>query len=207
MDEQTRARALEPFFTTKRLGRGTGLGLSTVHGIVTQCGGELLVDSAPGVGSTFTVLLPASEELASTVPISEGPPSEAQLGCETILVAEDEEGVRRATCRILQARGYRVLDACDGEQACQLAKRYHGPIHLLLSDVVMPGQPGPAVYRRLRELRPELRVLYMSGHCWDVVHGQSGLSVDHELLPKPFTAAELAQRVRAVLDGPPRDGR
>lgn len=198
MDEETRAHVFEPFFTTKR-GSGTGLGLSTVYGIVTQSGGHIDVDSEPGHGTRFSIYLPRVEGVAdpsAPVPVQ----AELPAGTETILLVEDEERVRELAREILETRGFEVLEARHGAEALGLAERHAGPIHLLLADVVMPRMSGPEVARRLGELRPATKVAYISGYALEVVtaHGMSAAEVP--LLQKPFTAGALLRKVREVLD-------
>jgi two-component system, cell cycle sensor histidine kinase and response regulator CckA len=197
MDAATRAQAFEPFFTTKPKGKGTGLGLATVYGIVQQSGGGLAVDSAPGRGTTMRVYLPATTAASSAAP-AEPPPIRDSAGTETILLVEDNDAVRDLTARALRRRGYRVHEARDAQEALDWAANAPGPAHLLLTDVMMPGSSGPNLASRLLQRNPRLRVLYMSGYSDDpaAVHG------DLPLLQKPFTPAALAERVRATLDAP-----
>ena len=199
MDQATVARIFEPFFTTKPKGKGTGLGLSTVYGIVKQSGGLMTVDSEPGRGTTFTVYLPRVDEpVEAPIRKSEPPP---QGGSETILVAEDEPGVHRLVSRVLKQLGYEVLLATTPEQALAHARDHDGPIHLLLSDVVLPQMSGRALADRIRERRPEVAVLYMSGYT-DVMIAQLGmLDAGTPFLQKPFSPSLLARRIRASLDG------
>jgi PAS domain S-box-containing protein len=202
MDEAVRSRIFEPFFTTKDPGRGTGLGLSTVYGIVKQTGGYVMVDSAPGAGSTFTILLP----VASTPPrpAKRAARRPRARGTETVLVAEDEEGVRGPVRRILAAHGYRVLEAADGPAALALAASHPGNIDLLLTDVVMPGMGGAELARRLCRERTGLRVMFMSGYSDEAVATQGALSPGAAFLQKPFSVEELVGRLREVLDGAER---
>jgi two-component system, cell cycle sensor histidine kinase and response regulator CckA len=198
MDDEVRGRLFEPFFTTKELGRGTGLGLATVYGIVRQSGGHIQVRSRPGEGSSFTVYLPRAEAprpargaLAAAAPVSGG--------SETVLVAEDEEAVRHLVCRVLRAKGYRVLEARHAEAALDLAAATAEPIDLLVSDLVMPGLGGRALADRLLNLRPALRVLFITGYAPEAVERQGRLPAGHGLLEKPFTADQLAHKVRETL--------
>jgi signal transduction histidine kinase len=201
MDEKTRARIFEPFFTTKEPGKGTGLGLSTVYGIIKQSGGFVWVTSEPGQGTTFKIYLPqvadAGEPVTRTLE-----PARPPSGAETILLAEDEERVRVLACRLLERMGYRVLAASRADEAQQMAERHAGPIHLLLTDVVMPGGSGPELAERLAGTHPETRVLYMSGYTDDAIVHRGVIAPGIELLEKPFTPATLAKRVRDVLDQP-----
>ena len=202
MDEATRSRMFEPFFTTKPHGQGTGLGLSTVYGFVRQCGGYIGVLSTPGEGTSIELLLPRAPAMRVLKPHTPPPqPTEDRKpGRETVLVVEDEEAVRQFAVASLQRHGYQVLSASSGEEALKVASSYLGTIHLLLTDVVMPGMKGPELAGRLRALRPGLRVLLMSGYAADVV--TSGDLKDAALMAKPFSPASLSQTVRNALDLP-----
>ena len=189
-------RAFEPFFTTKGSG-GTGLGLATVYGIVTQAGGEVSLASSVGVGTTVTVLLPASD-VSDISPSSDISPIGGRG--ETLLVVEDEAALRDVAGRILSGAGYHVLAAECGASALELAARHEGPIDLLVSDVVMPGMLGKELAERLTGMRPDTRVLYMSGYAQPVLHSQGTLDPGIELLEKPFTAGDLLAAVRKRLD-------
>jgi two-component system cell cycle sensor histidine kinase/response regulator CckA len=198
MDAETQSRVFEPFFTTKEPGKGTGLGLATVYGIVAQSGGSIRVDSEPGRGTTFKVLLPRVDEPAAV------DPPRAQLpaggGCETVLVAEDEDGVRALICEVLRSLGYRVLEAPRPEAALDLMAGEGAPVRLLLTDVVMPGMDGRQLAERLTARQPNLRVLYMSGYTGEAIARHGVLEHGTELLQKPFTPEALARKVREVLD-------
>jgi PAS domain S-box-containing protein len=198
IDEESRTHIFEPFFTTKEVGKGTGLGLSTVYGIVKQGRGWIRVDSELGKGSTFRVYLP---QIPGSLAASAGEKSAAlpRTGSETLLVVEDQDEVRGVTIAILQHNGYKVLGAQDGYAALTLVERHPAPIHLLVTDVVMPGMNGSELARRLRRLRPEIRVLFTSGYTQDLI-GEGGV-LDREVayLAKPFTPEKLAQKVREVL--------
>ena len=200
MDAATRAQVFEPFFTTKPAGAGTGLGLSTVHGIVEQSGGRLTIESTIGRGTEVAVHLPAAAPDAGGPAAAASAPSEAAGGTETVLVVEDEDAVRAAVRRALEARGYRVLDAHDGTEGIATAGRFPGTIHLLLTDVVMPAMDGREVARRLAADRPGLRVMYMSGYSEGQTAERISLGTGAVLLQKPFTLAELSHAVRMVLD-------
>jgi PAS domain S-box-containing protein len=201
IDEQTKGRIFEPFFTTKEPGKGTGLGLSTVYGIVKQTGGTVWVYSEPGRGTTFKVYLPRDLS-AGLAPVTKPPavPRRAK-GNETILVVEDEEALRMVARRTLEAAGYKVLTAADGEEALVASDRHPGEIHLLLTDVVMPRMGGRALAAKLSKTRPGLEVLYMSGYTGDAIVHHGVLEVGTHFLAKPFSSADLTRRVREVLDG------
>jgi PAS domain S-box-containing protein len=191
----------EPFFTTKPLGRGTGLGLATVHGIVRQFDGHLAVYTEVGVGTSFKVYLPRAGEGVPAAP--SGAPRAAPLGgTETVLLVEDEGAVRQLAAHVLREAGYTVLEAGGADEALTAAGRHTGAVHLLLTDVVMPGRSGREVAERLRADRPGLRVVYMSGYTDDAVVRHGVLAADVRFLQKPFTAASLARKVRDALDAP-----
>ncbi|HET8732706.1 MAG TPA: PAS domain S-box protein, partial [Anaeromyxobacteraceae bacterium] len=197
MSPEVLAHVFEPFFTTKPPGVGTGLGLATVYGIVKQSGAHLTVRSAPGAGTTFDVYFPrvADERRPERAP--EAAPSP---GSETVLLVEDDRNVREVAVRALRSGGYRVLAAEGADPAIELARVEPGRIHLVVTDVVMPGTGGRDMARRIAELRPGIRVLFVSGYTHDAISRQGVLDEGIEFLPKPFTAAELLGRVRAVLD-------
>jgi two-component system, cell cycle sensor histidine kinase and response regulator CckA len=201
MAEATRARVFEPFFTTKPLGQGTGLGLSTVYGIVKQSGGTIWVYSEPGNGTTFKIYLPRVEEAPSAGPVAEAPA--AVGGIETILLIEDEDQVRQVATDILTPLGYRVLAAHGPEHAERLCATHPDPIELLLTDVVMPEVDGPQLARRISRLRPGIRVLFMSGYTDDAIVHRGLLDSGTAFVAKPLTPLALARKVRAVLDAAP----
>jgi nitrogen-specific signal transduction histidine kinase/ActR/RegA family two-component response regulator len=209
MDSETMAHIFEPFFTTKSREQGTGLGLASAAGIIEQCGGEIAVRSEPGTGSTFDVYLPRASATAAVavVPRATAPP---RGGTETILVVDDEEPLRRIAKRVLMAGGYTVLLAADGAEALEVLGEHAGPIHLLVSDVIMPGMTGPALAERVREARPETRVLFMSGYSDDVLGHAGVLRQGLHFMGKPYTATAMMAKVREALDGPslcaPPDG-
>ncbi|HEX8556529.1 MAG TPA: PAS domain S-box protein [Pyrinomonadaceae bacterium] len=198
MDEATRARIFEPFFTTKQQGKGTGLGLSTVYGIVKQSQGNIWVYSEVGQGTTFKIYLPRVDEEAEPLRPAEKVEALAE-GTETILLVEDDELVRGIARTILRQAGYTVLDAADGESALGVCRRHGGTIHLALTDVVMPGMSGRVVADRLRELRPGLSVLFMSGYTEEAIVHHGVLHEGVNFLEKPFTPDALTRRVREVL--------
>jgi PAS domain S-box-containing protein len=199
MDERTLARLFEPFFTTKETGKGTGLGLSTCYGIVKQAGGSIWVYSEPGKGTTFKVYLPRTLETAVGLP--ERPVRRRVIGGhETVLVVEDNDAVREVAVAALEAQGYRVLQAASGAEALQLVEDMEEPVHLLLTDVVMPGMSGAALAQQLQERYPHLKVLYTSGYTQNVIVHHGVLEEGIAFLPKPYRPADLAHRVREVLD-------
>ena len=191
----------EPFFTTKDESEGTGLGLATVYGIVKQSGGAIRVDSTEGEGTTFTIYFPRTARPAATVHAS-ALDGELPGGTETILVVEDNGAVRELTKQILTVCGYRVLAVSDPESGLDLAAEHPGTIHLLLTDVVLPGMRGTELSTRVLDKRPETRVLYMSGYPFEALNDKGTLDPDIELVQKPFTPSELARHVRSVLDAP-----
>ena len=202
MDEATRVRVFEPFFTTKRDG-GTGLGLSTAYGAVRSWSGILTVESTPGEGTTFRVLLPASDGKPPPSVDDVPAPPEVPRGNETVLLAEDEAEVRVLARQVLEDRGYRVLEARAGGEALELARTHDGEVHVLVTDVVMPGMNGLALARRLKVDRPGVRVLYISGYAELPPLTAELREEGSALLAKPFRARELAVAVRWLLDGVP----
>ena len=199
MDEATRAKAMEPFFTTKTGDRGTGLGLAIVYGIVKQSGGAVQLRSALGEGTTVTVYLPTAEgEATAASPVDPA----ARVGTETVLVLEDALPVANVIERALRGSGYQVLMASRGEDAVELARSHDGPIHVLVSDVMLPGMDGPSAAAEIRALRPEIAVLFITGHVDDRIR-QGALGEEADVLEKPFRPGELVERVRRALDGDP----
>jgi two-component system cell cycle sensor histidine kinase/response regulator CckA len=198
MDEATRAHIFEPFFTTKGPGKGTGLGLSTVYGIVKQSHGFIWVESEVGQGTSFKIYLPRVTEAAGTDRPAKTAVSSS--GTETILLVEDNAGLRKLVTRFLAPAGYTVLGAANGEDALRLLERHDAPVHLLLSDVVMPGMSGRQLAERLAPIRPGMKVLYMSGYTSDTIVRHGVLDAQVPFLNKPFTAAALLRKVREVLD-------
>jgi nitrogen-specific signal transduction histidine kinase/ActR/RegA family two-component response regulator len=200
MDEEIRAHLFEPFFTTKEDGKGTGLGLATVYGIVKQSSGHISVYSEPGQGTTFKIYLPRTDEAAEPIPRATVP-AEIASGSETILLVEDDDLVRKVARRVLARNGYSVLEARDGEEVNRICQRHEGPVHLLLTDVVLPGgMSGREVAVQLVECHPEAKVLYMSGYTDDAIVRHGVLEPGIAFLPKPFTPAVLSDKVRRVLD-------
>jgi PAS domain S-box-containing protein len=199
MDPETHAHVFEPFFTTKEKYKGTGLGLATVYGIVKQSGGYIWVYSELGRGTTFRIYLPRVDEATESVQISEAPRL-SEAGSETVLLVEDEEAVRALTASILQAQGYKVLESTSPEDALQIGEQQQEPIHLILTDVVLPRMSGRKIAEHLVLLRPTMKVLYMSGYTDDGVVRNGVLEADTAFLQKPFTPAGLARKVREVLD-------
>jgi CheY-like chemotaxis protein len=203
MDGGTLARIFEPFFTTKEPGKGTGLGLATVYGIVEQSGGHVNVYSEPDRGSVFKICLPrlVEDEHAETVGPRTAEVEPAAGGSETVLVVEDDQGMREIARELLEEAGYRVLEGADPDAALELARAHDGPIHLVLTDVVMPGMNGPELATQLASAWPRLAVLYMSGYPREIAgHHHSQLGPDTPLIQKPFTAQTLLRRVREALD-------
>jgi CheY-like chemotaxis protein len=199
MDEATKSRLFEPFFTTKEKGRGTGLGLSTVYGIVRQSGGSIWVDSETGRGTTFEILLPCAADTPDisaprSVEVSE------RGGTETILLVEDDEQVRTVAHEILRRNGYVVLEARDADEALAVSSEHPGTIDLLLTDVVMPKMNGRELARKLASLRSDTRVLFMSGYTSGVIVQRDIVEAGVSLVQKPFTPDVLLKKVREVID-------
>jgi CheY-like chemotaxis protein len=200
MDQQTLDRIFEPFFTTKANGKGTGLGLATVYGIIKQSGGYIVVESHPGQGTTFTIYLPRLEKMAEST-LTSLPPSVAKekaSGCATLLVVEDEGAFRNLLRDGLQSKGYEVLVAANGVDALRVAEEFEGEIHLLVTDVIMPHMSGPELASALRKTRPNLAVLYMSGYAADEV-SDDPISGDATLMQKPFYVDQIAGKIREII--------
>jgi two-component system cell cycle sensor histidine kinase/response regulator CckA len=202
MNQDTREHAFDPFFTTKEAGKGTGLGLATVYGIVKQSGGYVWIYSEPGHGTTLKLYFP---EVSSVAAFATSEPRAASMetkrGSETILLVEDEEAVRGLTLRILEKQGYRVFAAQHGREAMDIASREAGHIDLVLTDVVMPGMNGRGLVERLSGIRPRIKSLYMSGYTDDDIIRRGFIEPSKSFLQKPFTSDALLQTVRKVLDG------
>ncbi len=200
MSEETQVHMFEPFFTTKEKGKGTGLGLATVYGIIKQSGGFIWVYSEVGHGTTFKLYLPRVEELAERASQPAQAPARAARGTETVLVVEDEAPVRSVARQVLERHGYTVLEAPSAEAALDIVARYSGTIHLLLTDVVMPGLNGRELANRLAGLRPDAKVIFMSGYTDDAVTRHGVLEPGSAYVQKPFTPDAIARKVREVLD-------
>ncbi len=201
MTSETQSRIFEPFFTTKEKGKGTGLGLSTIYGIVKQSGGNIWVYSELGKGTTFKIYLPRVEEAVTPVQTAR-PKSEVSEGSETILLVEDEEVIRKLVHSILQDHGYTVLEASQGSEALRISEQYQGPIHMMLTDVVMPQMSVRMLTENLAKMRPEAKVLYVSGYTDDTIVHHGVLDEGMNFIQKPFTVSALTKKVREVLDQP-----
>jgi two-component system cell cycle sensor histidine kinase/response regulator CckA len=199
MDGATKARLFEPFFTTKEPGRGTGLGLATVYGIVKQSGGYIWAYSELGHGTTFKIYLPRVAETPEAPESTAGTPTPAR-GSETVLVVEDQEEVRKLTKRVLEARGYTVLAARNGAEALEIVAQHPNQIHLMITDVVMPGMNGRELAQLACARRSDLKVLYVSGYTGEAVLQHRLLEPGVAFLQKPFTPDVLARKTREVLD-------
>ena len=207
MDKETQSHLFEPFFTTKEKGKGSGLGLSTVYGIIKQSGGNIWTYSEPGLGTTFKIYLPRVEETSHAYkPEISRKEIKAPGGTETVLLVEDEEAVRSMVSKVLQNKGYRVLEASHGNEALEVCDKFEGPIHLMVTDVIMPQMSGRELAERLALVRPEMGVLYMSGYPDNTIVQHGVLEPGTAFLQKPFTISALELKVREILDsGPPGD--
>jgi two-component system, cell cycle sensor histidine kinase and response regulator CckA len=199
MDRETLARIFEPFFTTKEPGKGTGMGLSTVYGIVTQSGGRIFCSSSPGQGTAFTIFFPRLLG-SSAAPDAAAPAASAPGGDERVLLVEDEPAVRTYARRVLEGHGYVVLEAGSGEKALELVENETRKIHLLLTDVVMPGMAGAELSARLSRVLPSVRTLFISGYAQQALESRGSLASGARLLRKPFDESSLLAAVRSVLD-------
>jgi len=199
MDEKTKSHIFEPFFTTKEPGKGTGLGLSTVYGIVKQSGGAISVDSRLNQGTIFKIYLPRVDEAIESLKPG-ATRAEPTQGLETILLVEDEDVLRALICKILEMHGYTVLEARNGGESLLICEQHKGPIHLMVTDVVMPKMNGPSLAERLAQLRPDMKVIYMSGYTDNIIIHRGVQDLSTAFLQKPFTPDALARKVREVLD-------
>jgi CheY-like chemotaxis protein/two-component sensor histidine kinase len=196
--EETAAKVFEPFFTTKEAGKGTGLGLATIYGIVKQSGGDIWVYSEPGLGSTFKIYLPQSSAPAETLETGRYTPQKLS-GNETVLLVEDSAPLRQLTRELLSREGYRVVEAADGVRALELFKQYDGAIHLLMTDIVMPKLRGTELAAQVIQQRPNLAVVFLSGYTEEAVANLPG-NTRISILEKPYTADALLRTVRQALD-------
>ncbi len=201
MDEATKARVFEPFFTTKEAGKGTGLGLAMVYGIVKQTGGCIALTSALGAGTRFEIFLPVARS-GRAIEAGAASPHARLAGHETVLVVEDEEVVRSLVQRVLSGAGYEVLVACTGAEALEIEREHKGEIHVLVTDVVMPGMNGRELADRVSAQRPKIHVLFTSGYTDDVLAQRGALRPGSRFLAKPYMAEALLQEVRATIDSP-----
>jgi CheY-like chemotaxis protein len=199
ISQAVKEHIFEPFFTTKEMGKGTGLGLATVFGIVKQNRGNILVESEEGLGTTFRVYLPSSSE---TMPAPARAPAELPIlpGHETILIVEDNAEVRGLARRILQKQGYTLLEVQNGQEALQLVTQYPEPIHLVLTDMIMPGMNGKVLAEELLRRRPELKIIFMSGYANNIIAEPGDLNSQSAFVQKPFSAKTLVQKIQAALD-------
>ena len=202
MDKETQSRIFEPFFTTKENGKGTGLGLSTVYGSVKQSGGYVFAQSEVAQGTTFRIYLPQVEDAADITGPAKTVSAETG-GSETVLLVEDEESVRQLVRETLESKGYIVMEAGNGEEGLKIADSHNGPIHMMITDVVMPGISGRELAKRLMQVRPETKILYLSGYTEDAIVHQGVLETGTAFLQKPFTLQTLSRKVREVLRGDP----
>jgi two-component system cell cycle sensor histidine kinase/response regulator CckA len=201
MSKEVQSKIFDPFFTTKPVGQGTGLGLATVYGIVKQTGGFITVDSEPGKGTCFRIYLPRLRGEAA-LPVEAQPAQPRDVtGQDTILLVEDEEAVRSFAARALRMRGYHVLEAGGGEEALEIVKDPTVDIDLVITDVVMPNMDGPALVRHVKQLKPDLSVIFMSGYAEEAFRKSDQSSEDIHFLPKPFGLKQLAAKVKEVLAG------
>jgi CheY-like chemotaxis protein len=198
MDEETKAQVFEPFFTTRKPGKGTGLGLATVHGIITKSDGTIHVQSAPGQGSTFTIEFPR-HQIQPPAEREARPPS-IPFGTETILLVEDAATVRQLLREVLRSAGYYLLEASDGVEALEQSRHHQGPIHLMITDAVMPRMGGRQLMDEIRLSRPDIQFLLMSGYMNERAWRQGNVQIDVPFIQKPFLPSDLLRTVRHVLD-------
>jgi two-component system cell cycle sensor histidine kinase/response regulator CckA len=199
------ARIFEPFFTTKEVGSGTGLGLSTVYGIVKQTGGFVFVDSEPGKGAQFAIYLPrhqAELQQAARAESGEAGPTRDLTGTGTVLLVEDEDPVRLFSARALRNKGYKVIEAKSGEAALEVINEAKEAIDLLITDVVMPRMDGPGLIKHVRETHPTMKVIFISGYTEDSFRKRLDSEAEIHFLPKPFSLKQLASKVKEVMDAP-----
>jgi CheY-like chemotaxis protein len=199
MDANTRRHIFEPFFTTKGPGKGTGLGLATVYGVVKQSGGGIIVDSEPGLGATFKIFLPQTQETAVEI-APEEITTKGSTATGTILIVEDEEALLNITAERLTESGYTILTARDGLHALEIARSFNGRIHLLVTDIMMPKMGGLALARNLAELRPGIRVVFMTGHADREASYREALRSGADSIQKPFSHDQLIRLVRQALE-------
>jgi two-component system cell cycle sensor histidine kinase/response regulator CckA len=207
---ENQVKIFEPFFTTKPVGQGTGLGLSTVYGVVKQSDGFITVASQPGKGATFSIYLPRHVAAEAAAPAADADSVQALrdiTGQDTILLVEDEDAVRSFAARALRMRGYTVLEASGGEAGLEIVRHHPGGIDLLVTDVVMPNMDGPTLVRAARRLRPEMRIIYMSGYAEDAFRRNEEKVEELHFLPKPFGLKQLVAKVKDVLSGTPTPAR
>jgi len=197
MTPEIKARIFEPFFTTKEPGKGTGLGLATVYGIVNQSSGYIRVESSPGTGTRFEIYLPQTDQQLPSNIVSASAAAQPRRG-ETVLIAEDEDAVRALACEFLQSAGYQVLTAADGLEALEIADRLNGAIQILVTDVVMPRMRGPELARRIQQKLPHVKVVFISGYT-EEIHGTTNAIGENSFLQKPFSRAQLLQKLADAL--------
>jgi two-component system cell cycle sensor histidine kinase/response regulator CckA len=197
MTPEIKARIFEPFFTTKEPGKGTGLGLATVYGIVNQSSGHIHVDSSPGTGTRFEIYLPQTDQQLPSAVVSASTMAQPRRS-ETLLIAEDEDAVRALACEFLQSAGYQVLTAADGHEALEIAERLNGAIQILVTDVVMPRMRGPELARRIQQKLPHVKVIFISGYT-EEIHGTTNAIGENSFLQKPFSRAQLLQKLADAL--------